>query len=123
MPAEANRNVARIARRFFDEVFNQGNLEIVDEIFAPDYVGYSSAAFGKLIEGPEGIKEFVTMYRAAFPDIHFEFEELIATDDKVVARWATDGTHNGELQGIQPTGRRIRVRGIGMPTSSRSAFA
>jgi steroid delta-isomerase-like uncharacterized protein len=111
MSEEANR---RIARRFFDEVFSRGNLDVIDEIFDPDYVGHSSAAFGKPINGPEGIREFVSMYRAAFPNIHFESEDVIATDDQVVVRWTTEGTHKGDLKGIKPTGKHIRVSGIGV---------
>ena len=111
MPADTNRNLARL---FFDEVFNKGNLDVVDEIFAPDYRGFSSAAFGRVIEGPEGIKEFVQMYRTAFPNIHFTFDDVIATDNKVIARFTTDGRQEGEFQGIQPKGKRIRVRGIGI---------
>ncbi len=109
----AQRNEA-IARRFFDEVFNQGKLQVVDEIFARDYVGISSANFGRPIEGPEGIKKFVTMYRTAFPDIHFTFEDIVARGDKVVVRWTTTGTHRGKLLGLAPTGKQMKIIGIGI---------
>jgi steroid delta-isomerase-like uncharacterized protein len=105
---------AEIASLFFDDVFNNGNLDVVDQIFAPEYIGYSSATLNGPIEGPEGIKRFVTMYREAFPDIHFEFEDVITTPNQVCVRWTTTGTHEGNLRGIAATGRRIEVRGIGI---------
>jgi len=103
-----------IARRFFEEVFNQGKLEVVDQIFAPEYVGHSSASLTGPIRGPEGIKQFVNTYRRAFPDIHFKFEDVVTAGDKVIVRWTTTGTHTGALQHIDPTGKPITVVGIGI---------
>jgi len=109
-----------VAKRFFDDVFNHGKLETVDEIFHPDYVGYSSASFHGPIKGPEGIKKFVAMYRTAFPDIHFAFDDTLVAGDKVVVRWTTTGTHKGELMGIAPTGKRIEITGIGIAQIEKS---
>ncbi len=103
-----------IAHRFFDEVFNQGRLSVVDEIFHPQYVGYSSASFTGPIQGREGIKKFVTVYRTAFPDIHFTFEDTLTAGQKVVVRWTTRGTHKGKLMDILPTGKLIDIAGIGI---------
>jgi steroid delta-isomerase-like uncharacterized protein len=105
---------ATIARRFFDDVFTKGDLNTIDKIFARDYVGHSSANLGRPIKGRAGIRRFVSMYRKAFPDLEFAFEELLTLDDKVVARWTTRGTHEGELFGIAPTGRQMTVTGIGI---------
>jgi steroid delta-isomerase-like uncharacterized protein len=109
-----------IARRFFDEVFNQGKLEVVDQIFAPEYIGYSSASFSGPIRGPEGIKQFVTMYRKAFPDIHFKFDDILTAGDKVIVRWTTTGTHRGPLQKLDPTGKSINIVGIGIAQITNS---
>ncbi len=103
-----------VARRFFDDVFNKGQLDVVDEIFAKDYVGLSSASFKGPIKGPAGIKEFVTAYRNAFPDIHFTFEDVLSEKDKIAVRWTTTGTHKGALQGVAATNKKIRVTGIGI---------
>jgi steroid delta-isomerase-like uncharacterized protein len=111
MPAAENRT---IARRFFDDVFNKGDLKTVDQIFASDYVGHSSANLNRPIKGPAGIKRFVTMYRKAFPDIRFTFDDIVSRGDKIVVRWTTEGTHQGELFGIAPTGKRMSVTGIGI---------
>jgi steroid delta-isomerase-like uncharacterized protein len=104
----------RVARRFFDDVFNKGDLEAVDEIFADEYVGHSSANLRRPIKGPAGIKRFVQMYRKAFPDIQFEFEDIVTDGDKIAVRWTTVGTHEGELFGIAPSGQRMTVTGIGI---------
>jgi steroid delta-isomerase-like uncharacterized protein len=103
-----------IARRFFDEVFNKGKLEVVDQIFAPKYIGHSSASFTGPIKGPAGIKRFVNTYRKAFPDIHFKFDDVLTAGSKVIVRWTTTGTHTGELANFAPTGKRISVTGIGI---------
>jgi predicted ester cyclase len=104
----------RIARKFFDEVFNQGKLSVVDEIFDPDYIGYSSASLKGPIKGRAGIKEFVSTYRTAFPDIYFSFDDILTSGDKVVVRWTTRGTHKGMLMDIRPTEKQISVTGIGI---------
>ena len=108
MSAEENKAVVR---RFLDEVFGGGNLEIVDEIFAPDYVLHDPAMPGE-VSGTEGIKQYVSMYRGAYPDTHFTIEEQISEGDHVVTRWTGQGTHRGELLGIAPTGKLVTVTGI-----------
>ena len=99
-----------IFRRVFEEVYNQGKLNVADEIYAADYVLHNPAS--PEIRGPEALKQFFAMYRAAFPDLHYTVEDLIAEGDKVVARWTATGTHQGELMGIPPTGKQVVVTGI-----------
>jgi predicted ester cyclase len=96
-------------RRFFEEVWNQGNLTVVDALNDPNFVDQS---LRPPVHGLEAIKQFVTMYRAAFPDVHVTLEDLIAEGDKIVIRFTATGTHQGELIGIAPTGRQITVTGI-----------
>jgi predicted SnoaL-like aldol condensation-catalyzing enzyme len=72
-------------RRVWEEVFNKGNLAIIPELIAPDYV-YRSP-LGMEVKGPEGFKQMVTRVRTAFPDIHFTIEDIIAEEDKVVTRF------------------------------------
>jgi predicted ester cyclase len=64
--------------------------------------------------GREGFKKQWRKWRDAFPDIHFEIEEIIAEGDTVVARWTLTGTQSGPFLGIAPTGRKIRVGGMSM---------
>ena len=99
-----------IHRRAVEEVWNQRKLNVIDEIFAADYVGHQPG--GPDIHGPEGLKQFVTMHRTAFPDIQFTVEDQIAEGDKVVIRWKNTITHKGELMGIPPTGKQATQTGI-----------
>ena len=99
-----------LARRVLEEVFNEGNLDVVDEIFAQDYV-HHDPTMPEEGHGREHIKEFASMYRSAFPDVRIEIEDQIAEGDKVVSRWVASGTHEGDLMGIAPTGNRVTVVG------------
>jgi len=62
--------------------------------------------------GTAGIKQFISIYRTAYPDTHFTVEDQVAEGDKVATRWTATGTHRGELMGIAPTGKRVTVTGI-----------
>jgi steroid delta-isomerase-like uncharacterized protein len=108
MSAEENK---ALARRVIEEMFNNGNLDVADELIAPDYVDHDPA-MPEEIHGPEGFKEYVSMYRSAFPDIHIEIEDQIAEGDKVTTRWTGTGTHEGDLAGIAPTGNRVTLPGM-----------
>ena len=75
-----------IARRVLKEVFSgQGDLEVADELFAPNFVGHDTAS-PEDIRGPEGVKEFAGMYRNAFPDVQMSVEDQVAEGDMVVTR-------------------------------------
>ena len=100
-----------LARRFLEEAFNKGNLGVADEIVASDYVLHDPA-IPEEVSGPEGVKQFVQMYRSAFPDTQITVEEQIAEGDEVVTRWTGWGTHQGELMGIPPSGNQVEVPGI-----------
>lgn len=100
-----------LVRRAIEEVWNQGNFDLVDELIASDLVIHLPAP-GQEVRGPEGVKQFYGMLRAAFPDIHFTINDQIAEGDRVVTRWTAQGTHTGEYRGIPPTGRQFKVTGI-----------
>jgi steroid delta-isomerase-like uncharacterized protein len=107
MSAEENK---AIVRRLIDEAWNLGNLDVIDEIVATDYIRNDPANPG--VSGSEGLKQFVAAYQAAFPDIHIALEEQIAEGDKVANRWTITGTHQGEMMGIPPTLKKITIEGI-----------
>jgi steroid delta-isomerase-like uncharacterized protein len=94
-----------------EEVFNEGRLELVDEIVAADAIDHDPA-LPEPVVGPEGSKQLVAGYRAAFPDVHLTIEDQIAEDDRVVTRWTARGTHTGDLWGISGTGKEATVTGI-----------
>ena len=109
MLSETNKTVSR---RFFEEDFGKGKLTVLDEIIANDHVNTGPGALPESPAGPEGAKQLVTVYRNAFPDVHFTIDEQIAEGDQVVTRWTADGTHTGELVGIPATGKTSTVTGI-----------
>ena len=110
MSAEENKATLR---RVPEEVFNQGDLSVVDELFAPDYVLHDPGVPGGELRGPEAFKEqWVSMFRSAFPDLQLTIEDQVAEGDKVASRYTSRGTHQGELMGNAPSGNRMAVPGI-----------
>jgi steroid delta-isomerase-like uncharacterized protein len=108
MSIEENKAVDR---RVLEELFNQGNLDLVDEIIALDFVQHDPA-MSENLRGAEEFKGYISMYRSAFPDIHIEVEDQLAEGDRVATRWTGTGTHEGELMGIASTGNRVTVAGM-----------
>jgi len=100
-----------IVRKFLDEAYNKRNLAVGDELLTANSVLHWP---GGDTTGPEGWKRFATGFLTAFPDLHVSIEDIVAKEDKVVARWTSRGTHEGELQGIAPTGKRVTVMGMGI---------
>ncbi len=99
-------------RRVTDEVFSQGNLDEVDELFAPNYVLHDPGIPGGELRGTESFKQqWVSMFRTAFPDLQLSVEDQVAEGDKVVTRYTGRGTHQGELMGIPPTDNEVVVSG------------
>ena len=109
MLTETNKTVSR---RFFEEVFGNGKLNLLDEIIAKDHVNKGPGSLPGLPTGPEGAKQLVAVYRNAFPDLRFTIDEQIAEGDKVVTRWTAHGTHQGELVSIPATGNLSTITGI-----------
>ena len=107
MPGEENK--AQV-RRFIEEVLNKKSVDAIDEFFAPDYVEHDEMP--GVEPGIEGLKQVLSMYFAAFPDLHVHVEDLIAEGDKVVGRMFTHGTHQGEFMGIAATGKQVKFAEI-----------
>ncbi len=102
----SEQNKAKM-RRFYDEVFNAGNIAVVDELVASDFVDHEE--FPGLSGDRDGLKQFVTMMRTAFPDARMDVDDLIAEGDKVVARLTMSGTQRGDFAGIPASGKRFSV--------------
>ena len=107
MTEEANK---ALARRSFEELWNQGNLAAAPELYDANHISHGLGV--DVPPGIEGLTQFITLYRTAYPDTHFTIEDQIAEGDKVVTRWTAIGTHQGELMGIPPTGKRVTVTGM-----------
>ncbi|MDQ4141113.1 MAG: ester cyclase [Bacteroidota bacterium] len=99
-----------LVRRFIEEIFNKGNLEVAEEILTPDYRHHDPTTneFGS---GIEGFKQMISLYRQAFA-LQITLEDQIATEEKVVDRWTGDGIHQGEFLGLASTGKKITATGI-----------
>ena len=97
------------SRRFYEELFNRGNLAAAEELVTADFVIHDPN-IPEQPRGPDGLKRFVAMYRDIFPDIEFTVEDQVAEGENTATRWVARGTHQGELMGIAPTGKRVEVR-------------
>lgn len=98
-----------VVRRFLDDGFNGRNLMVLDEVVADDFTNHDPP-FPGLAPGVDGMKQIFGAFWSAFPDVRATVEDLIAESDKVVLSTVLEGTHDGELAGIPPTGRRVRIR-------------
>lgn len=94
-------------RRFIDEAFGKGNLAVVDELVADDYGDHNPPP--NLPADKAGLKQVVTMFRSAFPDLTVTVQDIVAEGDKVAVRVVTRGTHQGELMGVAATSRTVTV--------------
>jgi steroid delta-isomerase-like uncharacterized protein len=101
-----------LGRRYFEEIWDKGSLDLIDELFTTNFVRYGSIATEEKVRGLEAFEGVMRMYRSAFPDLRVPIEDLIAEGDMVVTRWTARGTHQGELLGIAPTGKQATVTGI-----------
>lgn len=101
---------AAIARRIIEEVIDTGDLALADQLVAVDY--REGSAFPGLSPGREGLKQWIRMARAAFPDWRHTIEDIIAEEDRVVVRTIARGTHWGEFMGLLPTGKQVTQPGI-----------
>ena len=98
------------AQEKFAEGVVSGNLDVIAEVMAPDVVDHDPAPFQG--PGPQGFKDFFSTMRSAFPNMNIEPEHMTATDDDVAIAYTLTGTHEGEFQGVAPTGKTISVRGV-----------
>jgi steroid delta-isomerase-like uncharacterized protein len=98
-----SRENIETSRRGLEEAFNEGNLDVIDEISSDDFVGHDPL-LGDV--DTEASKQQVATYREAFPDIEITIDEIFAAGDKVVIRWTGLGTFKNPLMGQQPTGEK-----------------
>ena len=98
-----------LVRRFYEDVFNQRNLALVDQLFSATHVFHNPPT---TLHGREEFKQLLSVYITAFPDARFTVEDEIAEGEKVTSRYTFRGTHQGELMGIPPTGKQVSVTGM-----------
>lgn len=108
MSAEANKV---LFYRYFSEGTNKGDLSVVDEAFATDYAHHDPAALDVIV-GLEGVRRHINTLRAAFPDLAFHVQNMVAEGDDLVVRWTATGSHGGDYFGIPPTGKPFTITGM-----------
>lgn len=104
-------DIRTVLRRWFDEVWNSGREETVDELLAHDAVAHGLGE-GEDVQGPAGFKQFLRNMRSAFPDGHIRIEDMIGEGDKAAVRVVLEGTHLGDSLGLARTGRSVNVTGL-----------
>jgi steroid delta-isomerase-like uncharacterized protein len=109
-----------LARRWFEDLFSRGDLDTANVILSADFVDHLPREEER---GIEGLKHYVSFYRTAFPDIQDSVEEIVAEGDKVVVRWSSRGTHQGEFMGVAPTGRVVAFTGMRLFRIAESKIA
>jgi steroid delta-isomerase-like uncharacterized protein len=114
MTVEDNK---QLVRRFFDEIFNSQSALAAGTILSPEFVAHHPA-FPEGIRGPDGIMHVTGMFRAGFPDLHYDIDDLVGEADRVAVRWTALGTHNGPFMGVPSSGRAVRVTGTDIFRSS-----
>jgi predicted ester cyclase len=99
-----------LVRRFYREVYGDWNMAMVDEVVSPRFMSHDWPKDGG--SGPQVFRNYYTFIRSVVPDARYEVDDLLAEDDRVMVRWRMLGTHQGEYQGIAPTGRAITLKGV-----------
>ncbi len=97
-------------RRITEEIWIKGNIALVDELFAPNYVNHDPMA--PEVRDLDGFKQYIVSTRTAFPDMDVTLDDLIAEGDKVAGRWTFTGTHKAEWGGIPATGKQVTMTGM-----------
>jgi ketosteroid isomerase-like protein len=99
-----------LVRRFYEEI-DKGNIGILDELVAEDYIDHNPPPFPNLPTGREGVKESFRIFQQATPGSH-HIEDQIAEGDKVVTRLTSVGKHEGDLPGAPRTGNDMKMTSI-----------
>jgi len=99
-----------VVQRFYKELWSDGNFDVADELFAPDFIGHAPG--GGSTRGPEGVKKLVGEWRAGVPDMQLEIHAQVAEGSRVATRFTGRGTHQGFWLGVPPTGKEVSLSGI-----------
>jgi steroid delta-isomerase-like uncharacterized protein len=100
-----------LGRRFFEDILSKGDWKLAEQILAADIVMHHPAS-PVPINGREAVVGMLAGFRAGFPDLHLEVEDVIGEGDKAAVRWRATGTHTAELFGMPATGKAMNVAGI-----------
>jgi steroid delta-isomerase-like uncharacterized protein len=108
---EDEKNEA-LAIRYHQDIFQNGKLEVADEILSPDFVIRNPVLPEELRKGPEGTKKYASAVITAVPDRKLVHHDVLSKGDKVLIRWTNSGTHTGPLFGNPATGKTYVATGF-----------
>lgn len=101
-----------LVRRWFEEVWNKGRAEAIEEMFAEDGIAHGLAGDGSELRGAAGYEPFFRQFHDAFPDIEVVVEDMVAEGDKVAARCSVRASHQSDTLGFAATQQPVRFEGI-----------
>ena len=110
------------------EIWNKGNLSLIDELYAPDHVAHNvNQLLDVEVKGAAAMKQYVTSLRTSYPDLHIRRDELLIKGDRIITRWTVTGTNTGPLQGpagkLPPTGKHLEVSGVDVHRIVKGKYA
>jgi steroid delta-isomerase-like uncharacterized protein len=94
-----------------NEAWNSHDIEKVLSFYSSEYVG-DDVGQASLLRGHEGLRAMLENYWKAFPDLNFKVVSTLVEGDRVAIVWVGDGTHQGSIMNIPPTGHKVEVRGV-----------
>jgi steroid delta-isomerase-like uncharacterized protein len=101
-----------LTRRWFEEVWNKGRAEVIDELMAEDGIAYGLGSGEDNLRGPAGFKTFYSRFKGAFPDIKITVEDIVSAGDKVAVRFTCRATHAGDHLGVKATNRPVQFEAM-----------
>jgi predicted ester cyclase len=118
--AKHNKNMVY---RYYREVWNHGNLSVINQVFAANHIAHHAInQFDTPLTGRQGIRQLVTAFRAALPDLILTVEDMVGQWNKVAVRFTIQGTHQGELVGFAPTGKPVTLSGMMLHHIAKKKF-
>lgn len=107
----SNQTNYQLIDLYFNEVWNKGNLAMLEQLITPDYINHNPSIPDPK-PGPEGLRPIIQEMRNGISDLHYEILDTVINENKIVARVRMTGVHTGELWGMKPTGKKIDVEQI-----------
>ncbi len=102
-----------LAKQWFDEVWNKGRADAIDELMHPDCVVHGLQEGDAVLRGPEGFKLFHSQFMGAFPDLQVTMEEVVSNSTTEAMRFSVEATHAGDHLGMPATNKRVTFTGMG----------
>jgi steroid delta-isomerase-like uncharacterized protein len=109
----------KLTRRWFEEVWNQGKTATVRELVAPECIWHGTSETGEELRGPEGFLTLHARITNAFPEMHFDVQDVFGAGDQICVRWVAKMKHLGDGLGIKASGADVTIHGMGIAKFAR----